>query len=100
MALQKSFLLGLATTLLVALTEQSTIAFTITPPQPGANGNYNPLAPYNLSNGTGETFLDTYLLWYPDTWRDVSGGVTEIARGGTEGSFEPAATFRRSRLDF
>ncbi|MFB2897470.1 hypothetical protein ACE1CI_31520 [Aerosakkonemataceae cyanobacterium BLCC-F50] len=85
MALRKSCLLGLATTLLVALTEQSTIAFTITPPQPGANGNYNPLAPYNLSNGTGETFLDTYLLWYPDTWRDISGGVTEIARGGTRG---------------
>ncbi|MFN9965203.1 MAG: hypothetical protein ACK52F_00325, partial [bacterium] len=69
---QKQYSLGFfTTTLLVVLTSQSSFAFTITPPQPGASITYDPSEEYILPDGRqGVTTLDPL-------------SVTSIARGGT-----------------
>lgn len=86
MPLQKYPKCGLLTTLLVAISAQPSIAFSIIPQQPGAIRSYEESVSYILPDGTlGETWLDTYLAFYPDTGIDIPGGVTEIERGGTEG---------------
>jgi hypothetical protein len=69
---QKQYSLGFfTTTLLVVLTSQSSFAFTITPPQPGASITYDPSEEYILPDGRkGITTLNPL-------------SVTSIARGGT-----------------
>lgn len=93
--------LGLATTLIVAFMEQSGLAFNIRPTQPGATRHYRNVTPYVTVDGLlGETWLDTYLPFYPDTGRDVSGGVSAIERGGTDGFLDLLKPFRDQGWNF
>lgn len=86
MKLQQYSKSGLVTIFLVAISARAGVAFSIIPQQPGAIDNYEESAFYVLPDLTsGEVWLDTYLPTYPETGRDISGGVTEIERGGTEG---------------
>ncbi len=87
-------------TLLVALSGKSGTAFTINPQQPGANENYDPAVFYVLFNGIGRTWLDTYLTEYPDTGKDISGGVTQLERGGTEGLMNLLGSFEGQNWTF
>ncbi|MBP0022424.1 MAG: hypothetical protein J7540_00255 [Roseofilum sp. SID2] len=86
MHLQKYPKCGFIATWLIAISAQPSIGFSIVPEQPDAIRNYDESVSYLLPDGTfGETWLDTFLPFYPDTIGDIPGGVTEIERGGTQG---------------
>lgn len=106
MRLRRYPLLLLATTLIIAGTEEASTAFTVTPRQPGASIRYRYSEAYSINQqGKGITELNAFARFDP---RSIlfAGQVTEITRGGTSGLMsllqpftERGWTFNRAEND-
>lgn len=84
---QKQQYLGFfATTLLVALTSQTSLAFTIKPTQPGANNTYDASEPYRLTTpaGAGEVKLVPASISNDLKLGGTDGFLTQLKKEFTE----------------
>ena len=96
----------LATTLFFSLTDRASVAFNIIPEQTiggkNATNSYNALANYYVGSPNdfqGLASLDTRTTFYPPTWLDTPGAVTNLKRGGTPNVVKCSATVSKIRLE-
>ncbi|TAH16720.1 MAG: hypothetical protein EAZ09_20945 [Oscillatoriales cyanobacterium] len=97
----------LATTLFFLLTDRASVAFNIIPEQTrggkNATNSYNALANYYVGSPNdfqGLASLDTRTTFYPPTWLDTPGAVTNLERGGTPGLYNALRPYQKLGWNF
>ncbi|MGB8687809.1 MAG: hypothetical protein WCD53_10805, partial [Microcoleus sp.] len=97
----------LATTLLFSLTDRASVAFNIIPEETrggkNATNSYNALANYYVGSPNdfqGLASLDTRTTFYPPTWLDTPGAVTNLKRGGTPGLYNALRPYQKLGWNF